>query len=44
MKMYSLSDGVKQLGKYNIKSNNIPKTCLSFLTPNEMLDKYLGVM
>ena len=29
---------------YNIKSNNIPKICLGFLTPNEMLNKYLGVM
>jgi IS30 family transposase len=44
MKMYNLEDGRKQLAKYNKKSNNIPKTCLSFLTPNEMLDKYLGVM
>ena len=44
MKMYNLVDGRKQLAKYNKKSNNIPKICLGFLTPNEMLNKYLGVM
>ena len=44
MKMYNLVDGRKQLAKYNVKSNNIPKICLGFLTPNEMLSKYLGVM
>lgn len=44
MKMYNLMDGRKQLEKYNHKSNNIPKICLGFLTPNEMLSKYLGVM
>lgn len=44
MKMYNLDDGRKQLAKYNKKSNNIPKICLGFLTPNEMLNKYLGVM
>ena len=44
MKMYNLEDGRKQLIKYNKKSNNIPKICLGFLTPNEMLYKYLGIM
>lgn len=44
MKMYSLEDGRKQLEKYNTLSNTIPKTCLGFLSPNEALDKYLGVM
>lgn len=44
MKMYNLADGRKQLEKYNKKSNNIPKICLGFLTPNEALEKYLGVM
>ena len=44
MKMYSLTDGRKQLAVYNKKSNNIPKICLNFLSPNEVLDKYLGVM
>ena len=44
MKMYNLADGRKQLAKYNQKSNKIPKICLEFLSPNEILDKYLGVM
>ncbi len=44
MKMYNLEDGRRQLVKYNKKSNNIPKICLGFLTPNEMMNKYLGVM
>ena len=44
MKMYNLEDGRKQLAKYNKKSNNIPKICLGFLTPNEMMEKYLYVM
>lgn len=44
MKMYNLEDGRKQLARYNEKSNNIPKICLGFLTPNEMLNRYLGVM
>lgn len=44
MKMYNLADGRKQLEKYNQKSNNIPKICLGFLTPNEMMKKYLDVM
>lgn len=44
MRMYNLQDGQKQLEKYNKWSNNIPKTCLNFLSPNEVLDKYLGVM
>ncbi len=44
MKMYSLQDGREQLAKYNKKSNNIPKTCLGFHAPNEMMDKYLGLM
>ena len=44
MKMYNLADGRKQLAKYNRKSNNIPKICLGFLTPNEMMEKYLYAM
>lgn len=44
VKMYNLEDGRKQLAAYNKKSNNIPKICLGFLTPNEMLSRYLGVM
>lgn len=44
MKMYSLDDGRKQLLKYNKKSNTMPKICLKFKTPNEVLAEYLGVM
>lgn len=44
MKMHSLADGRAQLLRYNKKSNDIPKICLNFLSPNEVLEKYLGVM
>lgn len=44
MRMYSLEDGRAQLKKYNLRSNDIPKVCLNFLSPNEVLEKYLGVM
>ena len=44
MRMYNLADGRKQLEKYNKLSNNIPKICLGFLTPNEALEKHMGVM
>lgn len=44
MRMYSLEDGRKQLEKYNKWSNTIPKICLKFLSPNEVLEKYLSVM
>jgi transposase len=44
MRMYSLEDGRAQLKKYNLKSNNIPKTCLNFRTPNEILNDYLAIM
>lgn len=44
VKMYSLEDGRKQLASYNRKSNNIPKVCLNFLSPNQILDKYLHIM
>ena len=44
MKMYNLEDGRKQLARYNKLSNDIPKTCLGFLSPNEIIGKYLGVM
>lgn len=43
-RIYSLEDGRRQLERYNRLSNDIPKVCLGFLTPNEMLEKYLGVM
>lgn len=44
MKMYSLTDGRAQLAKYNKRSNNIPKICLGFHTPNEVLADYLAVI
>ena len=44
MRMYNLEDGKKQLKKYNLKSNNIPKVCLNFRTPNEVLADYLAIM
>ena len=44
IRIYSLEDGRHQLAQYNKKSNNIPKICLGFLTPNEVIAKYLGVM
>lgn len=44
IKMYNLKDGRKQVAKYNDKSNTIPKICLGFLSPNEVLEKYFGVM
>lgn len=44
MIMYSLDGGRVQLAKYNKKSNNIPKVCLNFKTPNEVLKNHLGVM
>jgi len=40
MKMYSLEDGRKQLKRYNRWSNNIPKICLDFKSPNEVLKEY----
>jgi transposase InsO family protein len=44
MRMYSLEDGRKQLIRYNKWSNSISKICLNFLSPNKVLEKYLGVM
>lgn len=44
MKMYNLNDGIKQLERYNKRSNDIPKVCLGFKTPNEVLAEYLSVM
>lgn len=44
MRMYSLEDGRKQLAVYQKKSNNYIKTCLNFQSPNQVVEKYLGVM
>ena len=39
-RIYRLEDGRKQLEKYNKWSNNIPKICLEFKSPNEVLKEY----
>jgi IS30 family transposase len=44
LRMYDLADGRKQLAVYNKKSNKIPKICLGFQSPNQVLEKYLGVI
>lgn len=44
MRMYNLADGRAQMEKYNQKSNNIPKICLNFRTPNEVLADYQAIM
>ena len=44
LRMYSLEDGRKQLAAYNKRSNNIPKVCLNFRSPNEVLNDYMSVM
>lgn len=44
MRMFSLNDGRKQLAKYNKISNSIPKCCLNYRSPNEVLEDYLWVM
>ena len=44
MRMYGLADGRKQLKKYNRISNKIPKICLNFSSPNEILERYQGVI
>jgi IS30 family transposase len=44
MKMYNLEDGRKQLERYNKWSNNIPKICLDFKTPNEITKDYLNII
>ena len=44
IRMYCLEDGRKQLERYNVRSNNIPKICLDFRSPNELLSDYLSIM
>lgn len=44
MRMYSLSDGRKQLAVYQKKSNDYIKTCLGMKTPNQLVKKYQAVM
>ena len=42
MRMYSLEDGRRQLARYNRFSNTIPKVCLDYKSPNEVLAEYLS--
>lgn len=44
MRMYNLADGRKQIEAYNKKSNNIPKICLKYRSPQSVLNDYLSVM
>ena len=44
MRMYSLEDGRKQLERYNLRLNDIPKICLNFRSPNEALADYLAIL
>jgi IS30 family transposase len=44
MRMYCLEDGRKQLERYNARSNDIPKSCLNFRSPNEVLSDYYAIM
>ena len=41
MRMHSLEDGRKQIKRYNRFSNTIPKVCLGFKSPNEVLSAYM---
>jgi len=40
LRMYSLEDGRKQLARYNRFSNMIPKVCLNYKSPNEVLAEF----
>jgi len=42
MRMYDLEDGRKQLHRYNQFSNTIPKVCLDYKSPNEVLAECMG--
>lgn len=44
LRMYNLEDGRKQMSAYNKFSNQIPKRCLGFKSPNAVLEQYLGIM
>lgn len=43
LRLYSLSDGRAQLARYQRSSNNHIKACLGFLTPNQLLQRYLFI-
>lgn len=44
MKMYSLEDGRKQLAVYQRESNTHIMTCLGMHSPNQILERYNGIM
>lgn len=44
MKMYSLEDGRKQLAVYQRESNTHIMTCLEMHSPNQILERYNGIM
>ena len=44
MRMYNLEDGRRQIAQYNRLSNRIPKCCLKYKSPMEILSDYLAVM
>lgn len=44
MKMYSLEDGRKQLAVYQRESNTHIMTCLGMRSPNQILERYNGIM
>ena len=44
LRMYNLTDGQAQLATYQARSNNHIKTCLSFRSPNQVLQDYIAIM
>ena len=44
LRMFSLEDGQRQLAEYQRKSNDYIKGCLGMHSPNQMIERYLGVM
>ena len=44
MKMYSLEDGCKQLAVYQREPNTHIMTCLGMHSPNQILERYNGIM
>lgn len=44
LRMFSLTDGRKQLAEYQRKSNDYIKGCLGMKSPNQVIEMYLGVM
>ncbi|MDD4081584.1 MAG: integrase core domain-containing protein [Eubacteriales bacterium] len=43
-RMYSLEDGRRQLARYQAQSNGYIMTCLGMKSPDEVLEKHLGIM